>query len=554
MSEVRLVVRDNSGDWSGIVHYTDADTAIAALSADPVTLAEFEVAVSRFADPESSRPFFASLSASLNDEPHDAGLIVIDLIARLVLTDSTASSAGPTGYLCYDDEQDKEIPLRYHLADDWLFTHDRSSWRQQADERRRVLAAKPTLNVRAVFYGRPLLEHIARETYAAFPRTEQIITKAESNEYPYDKPETLAVRKIHADWLLTAREDLGGSYPREIAMNHRSHIGWDMQDRCDQWSREHKCPRGLEETSHAFLYGGFGIHELVMYYDMVRDLIWSSWNKLTELESSGKLKTLTIGDFLADELSRLEVEREAWLDTPNPEFRMRTPRSIIHRERVRLPEAMTRHEAIVDPDCPCCQMQADMPGPVFWGLDGCNMDDDFAFDIYHRTRQEWDEEQRRHAEFDRKFNAEWEERKRLGVTSSNPNEDGSNALWSRSINVANTPDLPLGIRVFGVGCHLAELISLLREGSDGREATPESHLHIDRLNRNFGNLRELLLVSEPSLSDALIDPVLDRFTETLAEIAVFRGDVTPQCESLTDELRKLLEPTSAYSEEGDIPF
>ncbi|MFT3878852.1 MAG: hypothetical protein QM703_04220 [Gemmatales bacterium] len=510
--------------------------------------------MSRFGDPESSRPFFASLTAALNDEPHDAGLIVIDLMARMVLTDSTASSAGPTGYLCYDDEQDKEIPLRYHLADDWLFIHDRSSWRKQADERRRELASKPVLNARAVFYGRPLLEHIAREVFAACSRSEQIITKLEPDEYPYETPETLAVRKIHADWLLTAREDLNGACPREVAMNHRNHIGWDMQDRCDQWSREHKCPRGLEETSHAFLYGGFGIHELVMYYEMVRDLIWSCWNQLTELKSTGRLKALTITDFVADELPRLEAERETWLDTPNPEFRMRTPRSIIHRERIRLPEAMTGHEAIVDPDCPCCQMQADMPGPVFWGLDGCNMDDDFAFDIYRRTRQEWEQEQREREEFDRKFNAEWAERKRLGVTSSNPNEDGSNALWSRSINVANTPDVPLGIRVFGVGCRLAELISLLREGSEGREATPESQQHIDRLNRDFGNLRELLLLSEPSISEALIDPVLDRFTETLTEVAAFKENLTPQCENLSGEIRKLLEPASAYSEEGDIPF
>jgi hypothetical protein len=35
MSEVRLVIREAEQDWSGIVHGSEADHAIAALSADP---------------------------------------------------------------------------------------------------------------------------------------------------------------------------------------------------------------------------------------------------------------------------------------------------------------------------------------------------------------------------------------------------------------------------------------------------------------------------------------------------------------------------------------
>jgi len=46
-------------------------------------------------------------------------------------------------------------------------------------------------------------------------------------------------------------------------------------------------------------------------------------------------------------------------------------------------------------------------GPMFWGLDGCNMDDDFAFS-FHRTRDEWEEERRKWEE----FNLEFDERER----------------------------------------------------------------------------------------------------------------------------------------------
>ena len=185
---------------------------------------------------------------------------------------------------------------------------------------------------------------------------------------------------------------------------------------------------------------------------------------------------------------------------------------------------------------------ADMPGPAFWGLDGCNMDDEFAFEIYHRTREEWEEEQRSREEYNQKFDAEWAERQRLGVESSRPSEDGSNAIWSRSITVNDTADVPLGVRVFGVGCHLAELIVGLRSGADRERTPPEAQRHINELNRDFGNLRDILQGADASLALALIDPVLNRFAETLESVAAGRSHLAEQCQSITDDLHKLLNP------------
>ena len=62
--------------------------------------------------------------------------------------------------------------LSYHLADDWLFISDHDEWRSVADKRRRERAVRPPLEVRQVFYGRPLVEFIARETFAAYARRE----------------------------------------------------------------------------------------------------------------------------------------------------------------------------------------------------------------------------------------------------------------------------------------------------------------------------------------------------------------------------------------------
>jgi hypothetical protein len=290
--------------------------------------------------------------------------------------------------------------------------------------------------------------------------------------------------------------------------------------------------------------------------------LWSCWEQLTELAQSPTVghrpEWFTVGDFLATEVPRLESVLEAWLDTPDPELDGRTPRSIITRERARLPEAMSGHDAMIDPDCPCCQMMAEMSGPAFWNLDGSGMDDDFAFDIYRRTREEWEEEQRGWEEHSRRFDAEWSERKRLGMTDRTPSEDGSSACWSRSFSVGHTADLPLGVRVFGVGCQLAELIVGLRGGADREATAPEAQWHIDQLNRDFGNLRELLQSSDSSLAEALFDPVLRRFAETLATIATAHPDLALQCESLTNKLHKLLDPAPPEatwdSHDPEVPF
>jgi len=274
-------------------------------------------------------------------------------------------------------------------------------------------------------------------------------------------------------------------------------------------------------------------------------------------------ESFALGDFLTNEVPRLESVREDWLDTPDPELHGRTPRSVINRERARLPEGMCGHDAIIDPDCPCCQMLADMPGPAFWFLDGSEMDDDFAFDIYHRTREEWEEERRQWDEDSTRFEARWAERERLGVAGVGSDEPGEKSVWSSSFSVGDSANVPLGIRLFGIGGHLAELIDDLRgeaadREADGRPSMPEVQRFIDTLNRDFSNLREVLQNSEPALAAALIDPVIDRFGESLSAVASARADLSAKCESLTDSLARFLDPSSSKSTwetgESDDPF
>jgi len=561
MSEVRLIVREAACDWSGTIHGSCAQRAVAALSADPVTMEELEAAMERFAQPTPQCRFLGNLSPGLCAEPYDAGLVVIDLLARLVVADSTYCSHGPAGSVWYHDGHcGTDIALRYHLAGDWLFSSAGDQWEHLSEDRRRERAATPIRDARRVFYGRPMLEFVARETFAAFARRDEIAkgarrpTDAGTTREPWPGQERSAspyydtLKQIHAAWLLTPRDDLGGACPREVALDRHEHLMNDLQDRCDQWSRLGKGPRGLAESSHAFQHGGFGTHEIVMYYELVRELLWSCWEQLTDRAQSppaGRWPAgLTVGDFLATEVPRLESVLETLLDTPDPELDGRTPRSIITRERARLPEAMSGHDAMIDPDCPCCQMMDEMCGPGFWHLDGSGMDDDFAFDFTHRTREKWEKEQRDWEELSRRLDAESAERKRLGMAEQTPGEDSSSFGWSRSFSVGPTADLPLGVRVFGVGCQLAELIDGLRAGADRETTAPAAQRHIDELNRDFGNLRELLQSSDSSLAEALFEPVLSRFADTLDTTAVARPNLALQCKALASSLDKLLDPPS----------
>lgn len=353
------------------------------------------------------------------------------------------------------------------------------------------------------------------------------------------------IRGIHADWLLTPRTDLGGASPREVALTRHDHLSWDLQDRGEQWSFLGECPRGLDESSLAFRYGGFGTHELVEYYELVRALLWSSWDHLTshapQTLPSSSLGPRPADSFVAREVPRLETVRDQWFDSPDREFHNRTPRAIIHRERLRIPEAVSGLDVMVDPDCPCCQMLSEMPGPSLWHLDCSGMDDEFAFDIDCRTRDEWDERQREMDEISRHVEAEMDERKRLGLPGNTAKGDEHSTPWMASYRIDDMSDVPLGLRLFGLGCHLAELIVQLRGGAD-RSATPPEIGHlIDQLNRDFGNLRDILQQPGPELAAALFDPVIDCFGDTLSRVATTRADLAAKCESLSDSLSAILD-------------
>ena len=396
MSEVKLNLIDAGSTLVGTIHGSVADRCVAALSAEPETLAELASALARYQRPQDEGGPFALFrsSSELDPNPWDAGLVVIDLAARIVLSDSTYSMPGPEGEVDYHDgAQATEYPILYRLPCDWLFVNSIEAYRWSRDRRREARQATLPLDTRAVLYGRPLLEFVAASS----------IGLSEANGNGDGTSELLAnqISAIHARWLMTPHADLRGRCPRDVVLEKQELIDFDLHTRALQWTFLGEGPPCLPPDSFAFRFAGFGTHEWVVYYDLVRRLLWNAVDiDCRDAEAA---------------ISTLEKMKTSWLESNCDDYDGRVPAIIIENERRRLPQTMSAKEMIIDENCDWCRMSAqDLEmglGPGFWHLDGSQMDEGFVFSHF-RTLAEWEAEQREWEEFARKFEREEEETKR----------------------------------------------------------------------------------------------------------------------------------------------
>jgi hypothetical protein len=368
MSEIRINILDASRAINGALHGSIADAVLAGLSAEPETIEELEDSMTRFAKTADNAQHLTGFFDGVNEEPWDAGIVFVDLAARVFAAESSYSILMPAGEVQFHNGRElTEVWLQYRVTRDWLFLDSVDQYKAVADQRRAERAAVQPLDSRLILYGN-IAEFIANECHAA----------RESNK---EDP----VAEIHAKWLMTPRNELRGLPPREILLMKREHLDWDMQSREVQWSRLMEPAPCLNKGSFAYRFAGFGTHEIVLYYNLVRMLITDCWKRMSErIEIS-----------IPDEIARLEQVRAEWQDSPDPAYGGKTPSCLIEYERIRLPWLSSAEDSPFEDDCPCCQAIAkERLEPGFWHLDGCNMDNDFAFSFYH-TREEWEEENRR---------------------------------------------------------------------------------------------------------------------------------------------------------------
>jgi hypothetical protein len=456
MSEIKLNLTDAQHTINGTIHGSVADACVAALSAEPETINELEAALARYHKPAGDAGPFESFREDLDidKESWDAGIVIIDLAARIVASESTYSQPAREGEIQYHDGVSAtDVPVLYRLPDDWLILNSIEQYEYLRDRRRQERAATPPLDARAVLYGRPLLEWLARAVYTSevatvaldVPHQSQqknagsdvVLTEeagistaglqtsvcngsnykskngeeVENPNHQSPDPDERLVREIsrlHASWLTTPRDDLLGRSPRDVLLARQDFIDFDLHTRSMQWSMQGEGPPCLSTDSFAYRFAGFGTHEWVIYYDLVRHLLVRA---LTS-QCSFSVDAMPQTEYL-HQLERLEKLKTVWLEQPHEDYSGRIPALLIENERIRLPIAMRGHDMVIDDDCPVCQMMADdaeLGMEIgFWHLDGSHMDDEFAFSELS-TRGEWEARRREWEEFTENFNREWEER------------------------------------------------------------------------------------------------------------------------------------------------
>jgi len=531
MSDVMLTIIDAHRAIHGNIHGSDADRVVAALAAEPETIEELEAAVARFIKPTDEYGVFDFFDEGICEEPWDAGIVIVDLAARLAASESTYSHLQKQGAERYHNgSYATDVWAYYQVPDDWLFIDSIDGWQALAERRRAERASTPPLDARKVIYDK-VTEFIVKECLAAaaagpatslhsvqsLPQSIGALSTVEGTADP--------IADIHARWLMTPRPDLRGQSPRDVLLAKREFIDLDLQWRAHQWTFLGECPPGISPESAAYRFGGFGIHENVLYYDLVRYLLNACWHHVSD-EKHIEVES---------EIERLERLKEDWLYTPQYDFESMSPFDVIQRERARLPVAVSAGHAGIDDDCPLCQMMRESDSPTFWHLDGAHIDFDFPFSFY-LTREEWEEEMRRWEDFDRR----WEER-RNNPSAEDDEIELLSPVWQRSYTDWDgletlPPEEAITLTLLGIGGHLAEL------GLDLRNA-PEGEGLAESLQRGFADLRHALHADTGGAltmdtSDG-VEACLHRLRECLAAVTVAMPGIADKCTDLHNQLDRL---------------
>src|SRR5437667_10806286 len=126
---------------------------VASLSAEPQTVIEVEAAVARFIRPTDQGPF-VSFKPGVNDEPWDAGVVLVDLAAHVLASESLYSQPEKEGEVTYHDgTKATDEAVLYRVPDDWVFLNSLAEYKAVRARRRAELSENSPLEARPLLYG-----------------------------------------------------------------------------------------------------------------------------------------------------------------------------------------------------------------------------------------------------------------------------------------------------------------------------------------------------------------------------------------------------------------
>ena len=452
---LRVTIRagQESRQWS-----TDEWTTyvvLAALSAEPETFDEIADAVRRYLPDHRLLEQSQQISELKLAESGDCPWCLVDLASRTVLGGGGLELPDSLGAYEADenDETDGFTLVWLDTPPDWEFQQATENWQQVIAERLKAAHGRSHLDARAVFFGQDLLDHLATGVLATITEYREAAGKERGQ----------MTNKIHASWLMSPRDDLSGRTPRQVLLADVDRITRDLEHRAHQWSMQGFAPAALSRDSLAFQFGGFGITEVVLYYDLVRSLLDEAWRR-ADVESGSTKGAL---------IQQLAEYRDQWLVTRyEAGGGSETPGELIESERRRMP--VTSDGSHLDCDCPICQVEVTGGfGPMFMWFDGhhLELEDEFAFSLI----ESYDEWKLDHAEEFADATG-----KQTDQNAIHASDEPQASAWQASFvsETAMSPDAPVGTAALAIGFRLAELVGDVKHRSDNRE-------HIDALNEAY---------------------------------------------------------------------
>lgn len=498
----------------------DATTMLAAVSSDPRSFHELDLAWQRYRRGRSLRELPWKVTDA--EQPTAGNWLLIDLACqRLAANDPDILADEPKAFPRKKRKRTASNPVVWCNIPPW--------WQSGTAIRlHAVLSPLSTwqepVDFRGILYGRPLADALA-ERMLRIVETESLPDSyLNFEELPVDQPLTNSQRqtlmqwhqltvRVHADWLMTPREDLGGEPPRHFLHAGRSWVDYEINNRQQEWIKFRQPPMALDRQTFAYRYGAMGTAEVVTYFSLCRDMIDEGWRLLQASDTDRSQFSSLLYEYGCQRLTEPSTEDDS---TP--------PAEIIETSRRHMPQ-VSREDDMLDCNCPICRMMAEQPhtfGPTFTFYDGhhLELDGEFAFSLCE-TLEQWERQQ---AGFQDDADPDWDDEFKVSDLPSLGEEFSS--VWKSSY-VADGPLGGLAISTMGLAFRVSELVTDLQTESAGQST-------VDRLNRLFDNLRHV--ESDPSQRSTAAEK-LKAYLETLvathprmtSKIADFQSQLDTWC-------------------------
>lgn len=499
-----------------IAQRLEEDTALTIMgliSDDPGSWEEAKSVWPRYRSPAvceapESMPFDeSSLTEVMEVLAVSESWMVIDFQTKRILSGGSFEPVGRDASLAMtlDKKGRDKCPLVIHIPP-WWELHEGASLFSIHEPRQEPMS-KPRVD-REILYGAPFLRYL----------TSRALDLHASAEWPesdgdLDDFHGLTLR-VHRDWLMTPREDLGGKIPRELlhgAIHWSDHVTEGQQRRFHDVGKLIAVPKDWTEYDTAPM----GSQELCVYFDYCRDMIRAAWGWCLENENliSTLDHTLAVKELL-DFLIRCNQDwmSESYDDGPCPRF-------VIECDRRRVPigdgvviegmDEVAKSSHIIDCNCPICLMMAEgVFGPSFSRIDGhhLELDEEFAFSMAE-TLEDWELE---HQEYDDSSESDDEE--------DSPFKDSQNDDELVSVWGPMRSDQPIPGDVQGhlkMAFMVADIVSVLQSYSN-------RILEIQSLNLAFSEYRKAdgrRLKKATKKFKRLLETLANRYPELVSKSA-----------------------------------